>query len=117
MARPPMRGHRTCCACMLMTPEDAPSNRLKALSLTCIAPRSIELTPLRSPHNNNSYVCCSMTAVDSKVDGDGVTWLEALKALEATPQSAPRTSTSGSSNMLCSSYSGTRNAGDAPRPA
>lgn len=46
-----------------------------------------------------------------------VTWLEALKAEDARPQRAPRTSTSGSSNMLCSSYSGTLNAGDAPKPA
>lgn len=45
------------------------------------------------------------------------TWLETLKALEARPQSAPRMSTSGSSNMLCSSYSGTLKAGDVPSPA
>ncbi len=65
--------------------------------------------------------CCILKTLGCSTLGNGyvgiVTWLEALKVADARPQRAPRTSTSGSSNMLCSSYSGTLKAGDAPKPA
>ncbi len=46
-----------------------------------------------------------------------LTWLDTLNAAATAPQRAPSTSTRGSSKVLCSWYSGTLNAGEAPRPA